>query len=302
MNSKLIATEDGVNLYAAYTDKPSDTSETILFLHGFPDTNLSWSKQVPFFSKDYQIITYDLRGAGKSSPPVEPSGYSMDYLMKDLNLVIEKIVGKDKKIHLVGHDWGAIIMWSLLSEKGREKNFLSFTAVSCPHPMIFFKNIIGKMFAMKPMKFMEGFQQLLRSYYILLFQLPFIPEFIWTNFTNELWKLLMSNSGLSETDPLRNLSKEEILKATVNSVNMYRQILRNGPPPLPRISLDIPVAMFIPEDDLALTPEVYDDTSSIARNIRTFRIQANHWVHRERPDWFNDNLQEFLASLPKQST
>ena len=296
MNSRLIATRDGVNLFCVESN-PSKSEETILFLHGYPDTHSSWEKQFEFFSKDYRILSYDIRGAGKSSAPIEESGYKMEYLLSDVNRVLEATLAENEKVHLVGHDWGSIILWSYLSKKENLDRVQSFMAVACHHPMIFFKNIIGKMFTLQPEKVIEGFHQLIKSYYILLFQVPFVPEFLWRNFSYELWKLLMSRSGLPSSDPLMNLSREEIHQCTIHNVNLYRQILKKGPPALPRIPLDLPIGLVIPEDDLAITPEVYDETESIARNLKTFRIQANHWVHRERPDWFNQTLKGFLKSV-----
>jgi pimeloyl-ACP methyl ester carboxylesterase len=295
MNSKLVPTKDGVNLFLVEGGK-SDSKETILFLHGYPDTHQSWQKQFDFFSKDYRVGAFDIRGAGKSSAPLERSGYRIEQLLSDVDQVIDSLVGKEGKIHAVGHDWGAVILWSYISHPERESRLKSFSAVSCPHPMLFFKNVFGKIFTFKPDKIYEGLHQIVKSYYVLFFQVPFLPELIWQSFGEELWKLLMQNSGLSENDAMQGLTKEEILAHTVNCINLYREAMQSGVQPLPRNPIQLPVSLFLPEDDLALTPELYDETESFVRNLRTFRIQANHWVHRERPDWFNQNLDSFLKA------
>lgn len=296
MRSKLVPTKDGVNLYFVESGN-LNSKEVILFLHGYPDTHQSWSNQLEFFSKEYRVGAFDIRGAGRSSAPLERSGYRIQELMNDVDLILNSFVGKDTLVHAVGHDWGAVILWSYISTPEREKRLKSFTAVSCPHPMMFFKNVFGKIFSLKPDKVSEAIQQILKSYYIFFFQIPYIPEFLWQNFTEELWRLLMQNSGLPERDPMYGLTKEEILSHTVNCINLYREAMQSGVQPLPRNPIQLPVALFIPEDDLALTPELYDETENFVRNLKVYRIQANHWVHRERPDWFNENLNSFLSSL-----
>ena len=297
MESRLIASSEGVNLYMVQSNMPSKDAETIVFLHGYPDTHSSWEKQLSFFSKNYRVAAFDIRGAGKSSVPAEQRSYRMSELLRDTDRIIDELVGKDGKVHLVGHDWGSIIFWSYISIPENLRRVLSFSAVAAPHPMLFYKNIFGKILAFRPEAVLEGFQQMFKSYYVLLFQFPFIPEFVWENFTQDMWNLLMKNSGLPENDPMYKLSSDEIKSCTIHTINLYREIFKNGAPSLPRIPLQIPVSIFIPEDDLAITPEVYDNVDTIARNLRINRIQANHWVHRERPDWFNQNLGSFLKSV-----
>ncbi len=297
MNSRLVASSEGVNLYLVQSDLPSKDAETILFLHGYPDTHISWEKQLQFFSKNYRVAAFDIRGAGKSSIPAEQRSYRMTELVRDTDRVIDELVGKEGKVHLVGHDWGSLIFWSYISAPENQKRVLSFSAVACPHPMLFYKNIFGKILAFRPEAVFEGMQQFLKSYYIFFFQFPFIPEFVWENFTTDMWSLLMKNSGLPESDSMYKLTPEEIKSCTVHTINLYREIFKNGAPQLPRIPLQLPISVFIPEDDLAITPEVYDNVDTIARNLKINRIQANHWVHRERPDWFNQNLNSFLRSV-----
>lgn len=297
MESRLVASTEGVNLYLVQSPMPSAEAETIVFLHGYPDTHHSWEKQLSYFSTNYRVAAFDLRGSGKSSVPADQRSYRMSELFRDVDKILDTLVGTDGKAHLVGHDWGSIIFWSYISQPENQRRVLSFSAVACPHPMLFYKNIFGKLLAFRPEPILEGFQQILKSYYMLLFQFPFVPEFVWQSFTKELWSLLMQNSGLPESDSMFKLSEEEIRSCTIHTINLYREIFRNGAPALPRVPLQLPVSVFIPEDDLAITPEVYDNTDGIARNLRINRVQANHWVHRERPDWFNQNLGSFLRSV-----
>ncbi|MDX1957655.1 MAG: alpha/beta fold hydrolase [Leptospiraceae bacterium] len=294
MNSRLIPTSGGINLFLTYSDMPEPDAETILFIHGYPDTQISWQRQMDYFRKKYRVAAFDTRGSGKSSSPIDRSGYSANELTNDVQTVIDFLVGKEGKVHLVGHDWGSIISWTFLSTGENQKRVFSFSAVTCPHPMMFYRNVFGKLFSLEPNRIAEGGSQLVRSFYILLFQLPFLPEFLWETFTKEIWSIILEQGDIPEDDPMRKLTPEEILARTKNSVNLYREAMQGGVVPLPKNPFDVPISVFIPEDDVVLTPELYDGMESYVKNLKTYRIQANHWVHKERPDWFNKSLEEFL--------
>ncbi|MCB1178740.1 MAG: alpha/beta fold hydrolase [Leptospiraceae bacterium] len=299
MNSKLLPADNGINLFVEYSDPGFPNADTIFFLHGYPDTHKTWEKQIDFFKNHFKIINADIRGAGQSSPPRDRKGYQSKELINDVNKIINEFVSRDSKVHLVGHDWGAVIFWSYLSNPENQRRIHSFSAVACPHPSLFFKNTFGKMFSFNPKKIGEGWKQFAKSYYILLFQLPFVPEFLWENFTEDIWEFVMTNSGLSESDKMNFLTKEEVVSFTKNNINLYREALQSGFESLPPAPLNIPVSLFIPEDDTLISPEVYDESESIVSKLRTFRIQANHWIHRERPEWFNQKLYQFLIYTSK---
>ncbi|MFC1780232.1 alpha/beta fold hydrolase [Patescibacteria group bacterium] len=73
--------------------------EPIVFIHGFSLDHRMWTKQVEYFSKYYQVITYDMRGFGKSSIPA--SEYSHH---EDLNALLKFL--KIKKAHIIGLSLG----------------------------------------------------------------------------------------------------------------------------------------------------------------------------------------------------
>lgn len=46
--------------------------DPLLFIHGLGASHRDWEPQVAFFSRHYQVITYDVRGHGKSDKPKGP--------------------------------------------------------------------------------------------------------------------------------------------------------------------------------------------------------------------------------------
>jgi len=86
-----------------YLSKKNDRN-TIVFIHGVGLTKEIWDQQVEFF-KNYNILTYDLLGHGKT--PLEKSQLTFDdYNKQLLNLIDELDL---KKIHLVGFSLGSLI-------------------------------------------------------------------------------------------------------------------------------------------------------------------------------------------------
>ena len=67
-----------ISLYVEQQGK----GDPIIFLHGGLGSANSWADQVPFFSKNYHVITPDSRGQGRSSDSVVPLTYHL--MAKDM--------------------------------------------------------------------------------------------------------------------------------------------------------------------------------------------------------------------------
>ena len=89
-----------------YWIRENKSAESILFIHAAFADHTSFDQQIDFFSKDYQIITLDLIGHGKSiiTQKDDNIGKTADYIYKILET--EKI----DKIHLVGVSIGGLLV------------------------------------------------------------------------------------------------------------------------------------------------------------------------------------------------
>ena len=77
-----------------------------LFLtHGIGAAEDAWRFMVPELSKHFSVVTYDLRGHGKS--PVTHKNFTLDELVLDLEKIREKT--KFEKAHFAGHSLGGMI-------------------------------------------------------------------------------------------------------------------------------------------------------------------------------------------------
>lgn len=103
---------NGINIHIA--EKGTSQSPLILFIHGFPDLWYSWRHQITALaSLGYRCIAPDLRGFGDTDVPASPTSYTSLHVVGDLIGVLDAVAGDEDKVFVVGHDWGAMIAWSL---------------------------------------------------------------------------------------------------------------------------------------------------------------------------------------------
>lgn len=77
--------------------------QPIIFIHGWPSSHRMWEPQIDFFiEQGFRCITYDRRGFGMSSRPL--NGYNYDDLTDDLNEIIVQLGLYD--VILVGFSMG----------------------------------------------------------------------------------------------------------------------------------------------------------------------------------------------------
>src|SRR6201996_7622502 len=96
-----VGTENSGPISLYYEDYGSGAP--VILIHGYPLSGRAWDKQVtPLLAAGHRVITYDRRGAGKSSQPA--SGYDWDTFAADLKVLIDEL-GLDG-VTLVGHSMG----------------------------------------------------------------------------------------------------------------------------------------------------------------------------------------------------
>jgi len=150
---------NGIKLHTALAGSPD--GEPVFLLHGFPESWFGWENQIePLSRAGFRVIVPDQRGYNLSDKPTGVDQYQMDVLVEDI-LGLADHFGY-KKFYLAGHDFGAMVSWSLaIREPERVK---SLVIANVPHPAVF-KSYLRS----HP-------SQMLKSWYAFFFQLPGIPE------------------------------------------------------------------------------------------------------------------------------
>ena len=83
----------------------------VVLVHGFPESWYSWRYQLPSLADaGYRAVAIDVRGYGRSSAPKAVEDYRMVKKVGD----IVGLVGAlgEARATLIGHDWGAPIVWT----------------------------------------------------------------------------------------------------------------------------------------------------------------------------------------------
>ncbi|MET8043113.1 alpha/beta fold hydrolase [Micromonospora sp. NPDC005215] len=139
---------------------PSD-GVPVLLLHGFPQHSGEWDDVVPaLHAAGLRTYALDQRGYSPGARPTAVADYRIPELVADVVAVLDAL-GLDA-VHLVGHDWGAIVAWAVAA--GHPDRVRTLTAVSVPHPA-----------AMAYALTNDG-QQKARSSYITVFRKPGTAE------------------------------------------------------------------------------------------------------------------------------
>jgi sigma-B regulation protein RsbQ len=81
--------------------------KTIVFVHGWTCDESSWREQVPYFEKNYRVITLDLPGHGKSGSPTN-GPLTMELFARSIEAV--RVEANAEKIVLVGHSMGTPVI------------------------------------------------------------------------------------------------------------------------------------------------------------------------------------------------
>jgi len=81
-----------------------DGAETILMVHGWPDTYRLWDAQVQFFKGHYRCVRFTLPGFDAAQAR---RAYSLDELTVFFKQVLEEVAPKQNVI-LMLHDWGCV--------------------------------------------------------------------------------------------------------------------------------------------------------------------------------------------------
>ncbi len=80
---------------------------TALFIHGLGGSSSAWKRYEKKFENEFNTLSFDLRGHGKSFRPSIPTDYTIDKFSNDLYKIIKK--ERLHKIILVSHSFGNLI-------------------------------------------------------------------------------------------------------------------------------------------------------------------------------------------------
>ncbi|MXO76234.1 alpha/beta fold hydrolase [Altererythrobacter aerius] len=108
----------------------SGSGPLVIFVHGFPESWYSWRHQLaPVADAGFIACAIDVRGYGGSDKPPRIEDYAMEAIVGDL-VGLARALQPGAPAILVGHDWGAPIVWN--SALTHPEQFSAVAGLSVP--------------------------------------------------------------------------------------------------------------------------------------------------------------------------
>ena len=259
-------------------------------LHGFPEHSVSWRNQLPMLAAlGYKAWAPNMRGYGNSSMPPDKKVYAIENLLADVAALID--AAECDETILLAHDWGAVIAWYFAIREVRPLSKLVICNV--PHPAAAAEN--------------AGWSQLKKSWYILFFQIPGLPEWLISQRGPAVGQAIQDSSSRPEmysSDVLALYSQNAVRSGGLKAmINYYRQLIFGGgakrQKDLGFPIIQTPTLMCWGEDDLALTKETTYGTDKWVKDF-TIRYlpRISHWVQQDAPVEVNAMIKAFILEEP----
>ncbi len=262
--------------------------ELVLLLHGFPEFWYSWRNQIPALARHYKVVVPDLRGYNDSDKP--EGGYDLDTLTKDIRGLIEGL--GYVKAHIVGHDCGGAIAWNLAQKSPQAIDRLAI--LNAAHPHKYFQELMGNV------------DQLRRSWYVLAFQVPGIPEWIIQQNLKDFVKALLQGQAIRKSafsGEITQIYQAALEKpgALVAALKYYRHLLLpqnwfnwlQKPTPI-----TAPTLILWGEEDSLLSNKLTEGLDKLITAPFKLKLIPNcgHWLQQEAPQTVNRELLNFLRA------
>jgi len=204
-----------------------------LCLHGFPDTAYGWRKLAPrLVENGWRVVAPFMRGYAPSGI-ARDGAYHVGALMADALRVREAAGGTDRDV-VIGHDWGAIAASGLAAVP--ENPFARAVIMSVP-PVAAFRSPGGLTDRARLLSLLPA--QMLRSWYIGFFQLPWLPERSAATVVPRLWRRW--SPGYDTTEAAEDLRHVDAAIGSPQSwraaLGPYRATIRGSRPPAPYAAL-----------------------------------------------------------------
>jgi pimeloyl-ACP methyl ester carboxylesterase len=247
----------------------------VVLLHGFPESRLTWKRQLPALAAaGFRAVAPDLRGYGDSPRPKGVERYRVPVLVEDVVELIEA-EGRGEPCVLVGHDWGAVVAWSL--SMMRPDLVRRLVILNVPHPAAIAREV------------KRSGRQKLKLLYQLFFQMPLLPEL----FMRLFGKSLMRRAGRFTEDEIDAYARQWHLTPMLS----YYRALRHSRGEMRRLvrRIEMPVLILWGEREPVFLASAIEDLDAWVTDVRIERIpRAGHFVQRDAPERVSELIIGFI--------
>lgn len=280
-----------------FSARAAGQGQIALFLHGFPDNECSFDAQLRALAlAGYRAVAVRMRGYEPSSQPADRD-YHAVRMAEDVHSWIRQL--GSRRVHLIGHDWGAIIAQAAVAMAPEKFASLSMLAVPRLGPF-------GRLVR-------SDRRQAFRSLYGALFQLPGLSDWVvgFARFAylERLWrrwspgwdippealremKAIFAGAGVTHAAlSYYRQSRDTRSAAGELSLKLLRQPLR------------VPTLGIYGAQDGCIGADIYERAMpgcDFPAGLELRRIEgAGHFFHQEQPDLVSSLLVEWLDAHPQ---
>lgn len=257
----------------------------VICVHGFPDSAHSFDRLLPVLAEaGYRAVAPFLRGYYPSAVPAD-GDYAMTTVAADALALIDAL--GEREAILIGHDWGGFAAYTAANMAPEKVAKLVVLAV--PH--------MGAT--------ANSLAQLRRSWYVLFFQLPWLPEwrvarnhFAFIDRLYRAWSPYWDAAEFELAPVKRALAAPGGLRA---ALGYYRRMIRGASKSVYDVmsrTTRVPALWFVGEADGSIGPEILANTGQACAG--PFELvslpRVGHFIHREAPAVFHDKLLTFIGN------
>lgn len=276
------------------TRSGSADGELVVCIHGFPDTPATFRHQMAKFADlGFDVVAPHLRGYEPSSQP-DDNDYDIMTLASDVTGWLDDL--DVERAHLVGHDWGAVIAYVVAAHY--PDRVRTATALAIP-PLVRIPPAVRRV----P-------RQLLRSWYMIWFQIPVLSD--WSLRARDwwlmqrLWRTWSPRYSMtaSEWTDLRAMFEEESVVS--GALAYYRQnatppvlLGLRHPPVMAQPTIAVPTLILNGADDGCMDRRMFGvgiHDADFPEGVDHVEIPgAGHFLHLERPETVNELIYRHLT-------
>ncbi len=256
----------------------------VVLLHGFPEFWYGWHKQIePLAAAGFRVIVPDQRGYNLSSKPQSVAPYALTELVSDVIAIADHL--GQQKIFVAGHDWGAAVAWS--ATLLHPQRIAKLAVLNVPHP-----SVMRRFLSTRP-------RQMLRSWYMFFFQLPWLPEALFSAFHFRIGARVLLRSSRPGTFSSDDLAQYRAAwsqpGALTGMINWYRALFRHRVK-FPNRTVRVSTRILWGERDAFLLSEMAHESLPYCTNAELFTFAATHWLQHEESAKVSQILVEFFRS------
>ena len=255
----------------------------VVLLHGFPEFWYGWHRQIgPLAAAGFRVIVPDQRGYNQSSKPRGVRRYALSELTSDVMAIADQL--GQRKIFLAGHDWGAAVAWS--AALSHPERVAKLAILNVPHPSVMRRYL------------MSNRRQLRRSWYMFFFQLPFLPEALFSANNFRMGASALKNSSRAGTFTAEDLTQYRAAwsrpGAVTAMIHWYRAAFRFRAHFADR-TVRVPTRILWGERDRFLLFKMAEASLRYCSDGEVISFpEASHWLQHEEPARVSELLIEFF--------